>query len=160
MLELAVVVTSDKVYRGEKPDKVRRLLSELEAQGRLQVIYYAVAPNDPGEIRRRILEATSVSKIVLVTGGTGVSPRDVSVDVARQLASRELPGFGEAHRRLSMEEIGLRAVMSRASAFIVNGSLVAVSPGSTGAVKTALSILEEIHEHLVEELEGRGHGKH
>ena len=159
-MELAVVVTSDRVYRGEREDRVAELLREPGIREKVNLVYYTVVPNDPTAIREKVLEAARASRVVLVTGGTGVSPRDISVDVVRSIASRELPGFGELHRRLSMEDIGFRAILSRASAFIVSGSLVAVSPGSRGAVRLAIEILYNVYSHLVEELEGRGHGKH
>ncbi len=160
VVELAVVVTSDRVYRGEKEDRVLQLLREPGISERVKLVYYTVVPNDPVVIREKVLEAARASRLVLVTGGTGVSPRDISVDVVRSIASKELPGFGELHRRLSMEEIGFRAILSRASAFIVDRSLVAVSPGSRGAVRLAVEILYNIYNHLIEELEGMGHGKH
>ena len=157
---IAVVVTSDKVYSGIKEDKIRSLLDKLEKEGRIEVVYYAIAPNRPEEIRARVNEALETSKIVLVTGGTGISPRDVTVDVVASIADKEVPGFGELHRSLSMKQIGYRAALSRSTAFIVKRRFVAVSPGSVGAVETAVDILEEIADHIEEELEGRGHGGH
>lgn len=157
---IAVVVTSDKVYSGAKEDKVRRLLDKLEKEGRLELVYYAVAPNKPEEIRARVNEALESSKIVLVTGGTGISPRDISVETVASMADKEVPGFGELHRSLSTKQIGYRAALSRSTAFIVKRRFVAVSPGSVGAVETAISILEEIAGHIEEELEGRGHKGH
>jgi len=159
-MRIAVVVTSDRVYKGEASDRIRPILDELERANVVEVAYYNIVPNDPQKIRKAVIEATRNSRIVIVTGGTGLSPRDVTVDSLRPIASKELPGFGELHRRLSLEDIGYRAIMSRATAYIINGSLVAVSPGNPGAFKLALDILRRIYKHILEELGGGGHGKH
>ena len=157
MARWALVVTSDRVFYGEREDRVTPLVSRrLEEEGHV-LAYKAVVPNDPVLIRRAVVEAASWAPLVLVTGGTGASPRDVSVDVVESLADKKLPGLGEEFRRRSLASAGPRALLSRAEAFIVGGSLVFVSPGSPDAVRTALELLVEVDEHAVRELEGRGH---
>lgn len=158
MADFSLVVTSDRVYKGEKEDKITPMVkAALDASGH-RLVYWSIAPNDPEKIREAVGEACRRARIVLVTGGTGISPRDVSVDVVAGIAERELPGFGEAHRRLSWESVGPRAVLSRASAFILpGGCLVAVSPGNPDAVRVALEILVPIADHAVDQLSGRPH---
>jgi len=157
-----LVVTSDRVYRGEKEDRVTPLVRErLEAAGH-ELVYSTIAPNDAEAIRRGVEEACQAAEIVLVTGGTGISPRDISVDVVASMAYRRIPGFGEAHRRASWEEVGERAMLSRADAFIVrtNGSkpcFVAVSPGSPSAVGLALTLILPVAQHIVDQLSGKPH---
>jgi molybdenum cofactor biosynthesis protein B len=80
--------------------------------------------------------------VLVTTGGTGVTPDDVTVDAARPLFDRELPGFGELFRRLSYEEIGTKVVGSRATGGVVEGTLVFCLPGSEHA--TALGTEEVI----------------
>jgi len=154
---LAVVVTSDSVYRGEREDRVTPLVRRFAARTGLELVYVKVVPNDAKEIERAVLDAVERAGIVLVTGGTGLSPHDKTVDVVGRLASREVPGFGEHHRRLSLERVGLRALLSRTSAFVVKGSFVAVTPGSPDAVEVALSIIGGFLDHLIEQLEGKKH---
>ncbi|MDP7421871.1 MAG: molybdenum cofactor biosynthesis protein B, partial [bacterium] len=92
----------------------------------------------------RLLSSEEVQAVIF-TGGTGIARRDVTVEAVRPLMERELPGFGEIFRVLSMEEIGSAAMLSRATAGICNGKAVFCIPGSKGAVKLALQrlILEE-----------------
>jgi len=158
MARVALVVTSDSVYRGVKEDRVTPLVRERLARSGHELVYSRVVPNEKQVIEEAIREACSRARVVLVTGGTGISPRDVSVDVVRSMSTREVPGFGELHRRLSFEKIGARAALSRASAFIVGECFVAVSPGNPDAVEVALDILEGMVDHIVEQLEGKPHG--
>ena len=160
MARFALVVTSDRVYRGEREDEVTPLVEEiLESRGHV-LAYSVVAPNDPLVIRRRVVEAVSRADVVLVTGGTGPSPRDVSVDVVEALADRVLPGLGEEHRRRSRERVGFGALVSRTGGYVVGGSLVYVSPGSPDAVRLALEIILEGVDHLVPQLRGEPHRSH
>ena len=96
------------------------------------------------------LASRSDVDVVVTTGGTGVTPDDVTVDAARPLFDRELPGFGELFRRLSFEEIGTKVVGSRATAGVIEGTLVFCLPGSehATALGTEQVILPEI-PHLV-----------
>jgi molybdenum cofactor biosynthesis protein B len=77
-------------------------------------------------------------RVVITTGGTGITRRDVTVEAVRPLISKELPGFGELFRWLSYEQIGASTIQSRALAAICDRTLLFVLPGSTGAVRLAL----------------------
>ena len=90
---------------------------------------------------------------VIVTGGTGIAPRDLAYDTLAAMYERILPGFGELFRALSFAEIGSAAMLSRASAGVIGGKIVFSVPGSRGAVQLALDklILPEL-AHLVGEL--------
>ena len=96
--------------------------------------------------------------VVLVTGGTGVSPRDVTPEALRALGGRELPGFGELFRALSCAEIGTPAMLSRATAATLGRAVVFALPGSPDACSLALTrlVLPELH-HLLHQLRGPGH---
>jgi molybdenum cofactor biosynthesis protein B len=100
---------------------------------------------------RAALEREDVNAVIL-TGGTGVAPRDVTPDSVEPLLARVLPGFGELLRVLSYEEIGSAALLSRALAGIAAGKPVFVIPGSRGAVQLAMEklILPELG-HLAAE---------
>ena len=93
--------------------------------------------------------------VVLVTGGTGVAPRDVTVEAVAPLLERELPGFGELFRMLSYAEVGAAAYLSRATAGIASGKPVFLLPGSPRAVALAMEklILPEA-AHLLAQARG------
>ncbi|WP_135823924.1 MogA/MoaB family molybdenum cofactor biosynthesis protein [Halorussus ruber] len=94
--------------------------------------------------------------IVVTTGGTGVTPDDVTIEAAQQLFDKELPGFGELFRSLSFEEIGTRIVGTRATAGIADGVVVFCLPGSENAARLGVEkIITEEAGHLAG-LAGRG----
>lgn len=154
-LRVALVVTSDRVSKGLAEDKLTPLVrSIVEKEGHI-LIWSAIVPNNPQDIRRAVLEAASWAGLVLVTGGTGPGPRDLSVETVREVAEKELPGLGELHRHISMESVGYAAFLSRTTAFVVGESLVMVSPGSPDAVEKALEILLTVGSHAVGAIRGR-----
>ncbi|MCE4625219.1 MAG: MogA/MoaB family molybdenum cofactor biosynthesis protein [Desulfurococcales archaeon] len=154
-LRVALVVTSDRVSKGLAEDKLTPLVrSAVEEEGHV-LIWSTIVPNKPHDIRRAVLEAASWANIVLVTGGTGPGPRDLSVETVREVAEKELPGLGELHRLESRESVGHAAFLSRTTAFVVGESLVMVSPGSPDAVEKALKILLDIGSHAVGAVRGR-----
>jgi molybdenum cofactor biosynthesis protein B len=87
--------------------------------------------------------------VMIFTGGTGVSKRDVTVEAVRPYFEKELEGFGELFRRLSFDEVGTAAILSRATAGIAEEKVVLCLPGSPGAVKTALRTFVGELPHLV-----------
>lgn len=92
--------------------------------------------------------------VIVTTGGTGIAPRDVTIEAVTPLLDKEIEGFGELFRYLSFtEDVGTRALLSRAVAGTVKRTLIFCLPGSTGAVKLALNrlILPEL-THLVYEM--------
>jgi molybdenum cofactor biosynthesis protein B len=124
---------------------------------------HRIAIDEPDAIRAALRDALAEGADALITtGGTGVAPRDVTVEVLTALFDKTLDGFGEAFRRLSWEGIGPRAVLSRATAGMVSGRFVAALPGSPKAVELAVNeVLVPILEHAVRLGRGEtGHGKH
>lgn len=99
--------------------------------------------DEVGEIERAFDEivARADVQVIVVTGGTGFSPRDVTVEALEGRFESRIPGFGEIFRRLSFDEIGAAAMLSRASAGIVAGRQVFLLPGSPKAVELALDRL-------------------
>jgi molybdenum cofactor biosynthesis protein B len=77
--------------------------------------------------------------VVIATGGTGVTPRDVTPEALAPLVTKAIPGFGELFRWLSYEEIGTSTIQSRAEAALCSGTFVFLLPGSPGGVRTAIS---------------------
>lgn len=117
---------------------------------------YQLLPDEPGQIRQQVLswcQASSPIQAVLINGGTGIAPRDTTFDAIEHLLDKVLPGFGELFRWLSYQEIGSRAMASRAIAGVCQGKLVFSVPGSSNAVRLAMEklILPEL-AHLVRQL--------
>lgn len=108
-----------------------------------QVLSYSILPDEPVQIDRYLRQVADESKLeaMLCTGGTGIAQRDVTYDVVSHLLDKELPGFGELFRMLSYQEIGARAISSRATAGVYRNLLIFALPGSVNAVKLATNQL-------------------
>jgi molybdenum cofactor biosynthesis protein B len=147
-----VLTCSDS--RAQADDVSGRALREgLEAAGH-SVVGQTVVRDEPEQIRAAVERGLADgARAVLVTGGTGITRRDQTVEAIRPLLEKEIPGFGELFRMLSFQEIGSAAWLSRALAGTVRGALIFVLPGSPNAVRLALDrlILPELG-HAVREL--------
>jgi molybdenum cofactor biosynthesis protein B len=136
-----VVTVSDT--RTHETDSGGALVAELLAGAGHEVVRREIVRDERDAIAaavRRGLAEPGVRALVL-TGGTGVAPRDVTPDTVEPLLERVVPGFGELFRFLSFQEIGSAALLSRALAGIAAGRVVFVLPGSRGAVRLALEKL-------------------
>jgi molybdenum cofactor biosynthesis protein B len=113
---------------------------------------YEILPDEPERIRQRVIALCQDSQVetVICHGGTGIAPRDTTYDAIAGLLEKTLPGFGEIFRLLSYEEIGSRAIASRAVAGVCQNTLIWSLPGSSNAVRLATEklILPEL-QHLV-----------
>jgi molybdopterin adenylyltransferase len=150
-LSAAVLTVSDT--RTEKDDKSGALLRELiEAAGH-RVGAYRILRNEPVTLQETVATLAAEVDFIVTTGGTGVSPRDLSIEACRPLFQKELDGFGDLFRFLSYQEIGSAAILSRATAGTVGRSVLFCLPGSAAAVRLAAErlILPEIR-HLVSQL--------
>ncbi len=134
-----VTVSSSRAGEAEPDDPGGDTIQScFDAEGH-EVRERVLVRDDYGAIRSavRSLVASPDIDVVLTTGGTGVTADDVSPDAAASLFERELPGFGELFRMLSWEEVGTRAMASRATAGIAVDTPVFCLPGSTNACRTA-----------------------
>lgn len=137
-LRFAVLTVSDS--RDEGSDETGRALLQLLKDAGHTVGAYAVVKDDAQAVAgtvRSWLSDPAVQSIV-INGGTGVSPRDVTVEAVRPLLEKELPGFGELFRALSFEEIGSAAYLSRALAGTARGAAIFCLPGSPNAARLGL----------------------
>ncbi len=114
------------------------------------VEYIGIVNDDVAMIREKLFEALSHgSDVVIITGGTGLSRRDLTIEAVRPLLEKELEGFGEILRMESYRKIGAAAAMTRATAGTINKKIVIALPGSPDAVKTAIEIFGNELPHLV-----------
>jgi len=138
---VAIVTVSDT--RRGADDTSGALAEELLSGAGASVASRAWVKDDIPAIRRAVRAALGKRTIdvVLLTGGTGLAPRDVTPEALEPLLDRPLPGFGERFRALSAREVGSAAWLSRAGAGVARGRLVVYLPGSSGAVRQALEEL-------------------
>ncbi len=148
----AVVTVSDT--RTLETDTGGAAVAELLEQAQHPVVAREVVADERGSIAAAVHAALSRDDVraLILTGGTGVAPRDVTPEAVEPLLDRVVPGFGELFRALSYQEIGSGALLSRALAGIASGKPVFVIPGSRGAVRLAMErlILPELG-HLAAE---------
>jgi molybdenum cofactor biosynthesis protein B len=146
----AVVTVSDS--RTEATDGGGHLLAGRVADAGGRLVRRTLVHDDVEAIRAAVRAALDDAAVdaVLVTGGTGVAARDLTIEAARPLLDKELPGFGEILRMLSFAEVGAAAMLSRATAGVTAGRAVFLLPGSPAALELAMDrlILPEIR-HLI-----------
>lgn len=151
-VRFAVLTVSDT--RTKETDESGQLIIELVRSAFHVPAVRALCKDDPEEVRRLVQDACSQDGVdaLIITGGTGIARRDSTYDSVCDLYEVEIPGFGEIFRALSFREIGAAAMLSRASAGVVNGRPVFSLPGSAGAVRLAMDelILPEIGHVLAE----------
>ena len=152
-----VITVSDT--RTLETDKGGALVAERLAEAGHAVVDRKIVPDEPDAIRQVLAAALTSEEVraVILTGGTGVAPRDRTPATVVPLLEREIPGFGELFRMLSYEEIGSAALLSRAVAGLSGGRVVFVLPGSSGAVRLALDklILPELGHLAAEAIKTR-----
>ena len=137
----AVLTISDT--RSPTIDRSGQLIQQqLKAAGH-RVLAYDISPDEPSQIQARLTDWLQNAELeaIICTGGTGIAPRDTTYDAIASLLEKTLPGFGELFRALSYQEIGSRAMASRAIAGIYHNRLIFSLPGSTNAVKLAMEAL-------------------
>jgi len=152
----AVITISDT--RSPETDRSGQLIKQLLLDAGHTVGAYTIVKDEPAQIQAQMqLSQRSELDAVIFNGGTGIAPRDTTYDAIERLLEKTLPGFGELFRWLSYQEIGSRAIASRAIAGVYQGKLVFSLPGSTNAVRLAMQqlILPEL-VHLVSQLLQRG----
>ena len=148
----AVMTISDT--RTIETDKSGALIVELLQGAGHRVVDRAIVPDEPERIRSLVAgyRLRGDVQAVLLTGGTGISPRDQTFETITAMLTKPLPGYGELFRNLSYQEIGAAALLSRAVGGLVDGMIVLTMPGSTAAVRLAMEklILPELG-HIVRE---------
>lgn len=158
-LRVAAVTVSD-TRTADDDEGGARLRERLEAAG-FAVTFRAIVPDEPDQVRAAIARVCDedLADAIVTTGGTGIAPRDRTYEAIAALLDKTLDGFGEAFRRLSWDEVGPRAVLSRAVAGVHRGRIVAALPGSPKAVVLAVDrVLAPVLPHAVALARGGRHG--
>jgi molybdenum cofactor synthesis domain-containing protein len=155
LITAGVITLSDKGSRGERVDlsgpEVTRMLKEIG----IETTCYEVVPDEADVIEKKLIELVDDRRLDLVvtTGGTGVSPRDVTPDATLKVIDREIPGMAEAMRRESMLKTP-HAMISRAVAGIRKTTLIINLPGSPKGVRENLAVILPALKHAIEKIKG------
>ncbi len=151
-IDLAILTVSDT--RTESSDTSGALIVALARAAGHRVVDWAIVPDEPAAMRALLegLRDRGDVHAVLMTGGTGISPRDQTFETVSALLTKPMPGYGELFRMLSHAEIGSATILSRALGGLMGRMVVLVMPGSRAAVQLAMEkiIVPEL-PHLVRE---------
>lgn len=152
-IQIGILTISDRAARGLYDDLGGPALKSA-AEGRgWKVIAEALVPDEKRDIQRAVREHVAHGcHLVLTTGGTGVGPRDVTPEAVREIAGRELPGFGEAMRMESLK-LTKNAILSRGLAAVVGQTLVICLPGKPSGAVECLGFVAGAIPHCVEVLQ-------
>lgn len=154
-LKVSVITVSDtRDFDTDKGGKA--VIQHLEDIGiSVDKAHYSIVKDDQADIRKTITHLLHDKvDVIITTGGTGVAKRDVTIEVVKSIIDKEMEGFGEIFRFLSYtEDVGARAILSRALCGTKDHTVIFSIPGSVGAVNLAMKklIAQQIH-HIVHEL--------
>ena len=150
-----VVTVSDRSSRGERPDSSGPVLAGLLREMGLTVGEPVLVPDDVDALQSVLRQAAAAYDLVVTTGGTGLSPRDVTPEATGPLLERQVPGLAEALRQRGSALVPT-AVLSRGLAGTIGRALVVNLPGSTGGVRDGAAVLAPVVLHALEQLAGGG----
>lgn len=151
-IECAVITVSDS--RTELDDKSGALIQSMLKEAGHEIVGYRLVKNNAQQITQALTHMLAGrARFVMLTGGTGPGTRDITVETVQSLLEKELTGFGELFRIMSYEEIGAATILSRATSGRIGNKFVVCCPGSSGAVRLALSeILIPELAHILREM--------
>ena len=155
MFNVVILTLSDKGSKGERDDASGPLIREMVKALPGQVIHYEIIPDEKDLIIEALKRSADQLRadLILTTGGTGLSPRDVTPDATLAVIDKEVPGFAEAMRAESFKKTP-HAMISRAVAGIRGASLIVNLPGSPKSVRENLSVILPALPHALSKLKG------
>ena len=140
-VNIALLTISDtRTIKNDKSGMI--LVNKIEKQ-KHKLVDRKIVRDEKKEIRKIILEWTKndLIDVIITTGGTGLTGRDITPEVLNEIADKKIPGFGELFRQLSYKTIGTSTLQSRACAILKNGKYIFALPGSSGGVTDAWDMI-------------------
>lgn len=156
MYQVGIITASDKGFAGEREDLSGPAIKEIiEKSNQFQSAKYVILPDDKDMLKKEMLQMADEDSLdlILTTGGTGFSHRDVTPEATLEVIERRAPGIPEAMRYLSLS-ITPRAMLSRAEAGIRGNTLIVNLPGSPKAIKETLEYILPSVKHGLDILQG------
>ena len=153
MIKVAIITLSDKGSKGERKDESGPAIEKLLKKIGAEIVHSEILPDDKAKIKRKLISLCKKSDLIITTGGTGVSPRDITPDATIEVIDYEIPGMAEAMRRESLKKTP-RAMISRAVAGVRGETLIINLPGSPKAVKENLEVILPVLTHAIEKIKG------
>jgi molybdenum cofactor synthesis domain-containing protein len=156
MLTVGVLTISDKGARGDRQDKSGAVIREILPSIAARIVNYDVIPDEKEPIVARLVKWADEDDldIIITTGGTGLTPRDVTPEATLAVVDRIVPGFAEAMRAESLKKTP-HAMLSRAVVGTRGKCLIINLPGSPKAVRECLEVILPALPHAVETLKGQ-----
>ena len=154
-IQTAIVTISDKGYAGEREDASGPLLSNLLCNMGAEVVSQTIVPDERADIERELIKLADETQVdlVMTTGGTGPTPRDITPEATLAVIDREMPGLAEVLRFEGYRQTPL-AVLSRGVAGMRGQTLIVNLPGSPKAVREGMETLTPILPHAIKMLRG------
>lgn len=155
MFNAGIITVSDKGSQGKRQDLSGPAIAEILAGAGIEIKQILIIPDEVEQIQKTIIQFADVEKldVILTTGGTGVSPRDLTPDATLKVIDKEVPGMAEAMRLASMK-ITPHAMISRAVAGIRGRCLIINLPGSPKGAKENLTAVLPALQHAIEKIKG------
>ena len=155
MIKVAMITISDKGARGQREDISKKAIEKILEKLETDVIWYSIVPDEMSSIKSALIEAIEVHQadLVLTTGGTGFSRRDITPEATRAVIEKIVPGISEIIRIESFKKTP-HAILSRAIAGIRGKSLIINLPGSPKGVQESLGVILKALPHGIDILKG------
>lgn len=149
-IKVQVIILVISTSRTEKEDTAGKTIQSLFQESSIPVIRTEIIPDDIDEIQSGLKQALKEANCIILTGGTGITHDDCTIEAVSPLLEKRLDGFGELFRMKSYAEVGTRTVLSRAIGGIIQGKAVFCIPGSKNAAEIATReiIIPEIYHIL------------